>query len=658
VTVPEPELEAARACWRSGDLDGAARRLAALLERDPDAPAALGLLGAVQARRGDLGAAARCLERAAVLDPEEAAHHLNLGNVYLASGRPGKAAASFQAAVARAPDSPEAHGGLATALKAAGRLGEAIEAYGRAIALRPAFADAHNNLGTALKEAGRIEDAEASYRRAVEHAPRHPVAWSNLANALTVQGRYDEAIAAYRHALELAPDNPDVRYNLANTLVEHGAFDEAEAHFRAVVAARPDHVPAWRNLLYVVCLNPERTPQQVLEAHRLWGDRLAAAVGTRARAAHPNPRDPERVLHVGYLSPDFRAHAVAAFLEPVLRHHDPAAVAVTCYASVPRPDAVTERLKGLGHRWRDVHALPDAAVAEQVSADGIDLLVDLAGHTHGSRLSVLALKPAPVQATYLGYPTTTGLEAVDYRLTDRWADPEGAETPAVERTERIEGGFCCFQPADAAPPVGPLPARKNGHVTFGSLANTVKIHPGVVALWARVLDAVPGARLRLCRSTFDSPHMAARFRDAFGDHGIAPERVECVGRRGMDKAGFLGHYGDLDIALDTFPYAGHTTTCEALWMGVPLVTLAGDAFISRVGASILNMAGLEHLVAGDPDAFVAAARALADDLDGLEALRASLRERLAASPLLDAPGFARRLEAAYRRMWRRRCEAR
>jgi len=293
-----------------------------------------------------------------------------------------------------------------------------------------------------------------------------------------------------------------------------------------------------------------------------------------------------------------------------------------------------------------------------VRADGIDILVDLAGHTGGSRLAVLALRPAPLQAMYLGYPATTGLSAVDFRLTDAWADPEGSEAHGVEWPLRIEGGFCCYRPPDAAPEVAPLPALATGHVTFGSLTNTIKVNDRVVALWAEVLGAVPNSRLLLRRAAFESAAVRERITNAFAAAGVAPERVDCLTGADTDQAGYLATYHRIDLGLDTFPYAGHTTTCESLWMGVPVVTLAGGTFVSRVGVSVLSMAGLDDLIAPDAAAFVAIARRLATDLDALAALRANLRERLRGSPLLDAPGFTGRLEAAYRAVWREWCAKR
>jgi len=646
--------------------------------------------GAARERVGDLTGAERLYRDAAAADPKDPRPHLGIGTLAARAGRMAEAAEAFARACALAPRHAEAHVMHGVALGEAGRHTDAVRALERALALAPGHVPARFRLGVAQTDRGRLDDAVRAFAAVLMAEPGHVAARFNLGAVHAAAGRPVEAIACYEAVLAARPTHAEAALNLADVLrrghrydealavldaaLRHhpeaahlwasrgnvlkilDRLDEAEASYEKAVERAPDDDAAWGNALLCGLYVPDRPPEETLARHRAWGERVAAR--TPPPGPHTNDRDPDRPLKVGYLSPDFCSHAVASFLEPVLAHHDPAAVVPYAYASVTRPDAVTARLKALVPNWRDVHGVPDAEVAERVRADGIDLLIDLAGHTGGSRLPVLAYKPAPVQATYLGYPATTGLATVDWRLTDAWADPEGAEAHGVEKPARIEGGFCCYRPPDAAPEVGPPPALSAGHVTFGSLTNTIKVNARVVALWAEVLKAVPGSRLLLRRASFESAAVRDRVTAAFSDAGIDPERVECRTGADTDQRGYLATYHRIDVGLDTFPYAGHTTTCESLWMGVPVVTLAGDAFAGRVGVSVMRMAGLDDLVAADPAAFVATAVRLAGDLDRLGKLRAGMRDRLRNSALLDGPGFTRRLEAACRTMWAAWCRGR
>lgn len=655
MTARRTPLDDALAAWRRGDLPTAERLLSARLTADPKDARALGLMGTVQARRGDLAGAADCLERAARLDPKDAGARFNLGNVYRHQGRTADAATAFRAAVALAPRSPEALTGLAAVLLDAGDPKEAERLCRRAVRHRADFAEAHNILGTALKALGRTEDAEAAFRAALAHAPRHGAALSNLGNLLAATGRQPEALEAYDRALAADPDNPDTRYNLGNTLFDLGRTEDAERRFREVLARRPGHRRARHNLLFALCHLPRVTPEALLAEHRAQGERLTAEAGPRARKDFANDPDPARRLKVGYLSPDFRRHPVTYFTEPVLAHHDPAAVEVTCYAHVAGPDDRTARLKALVPRWRDVTGLSDDALAERIAGDGIDVLVDLGGYTRDTRVDALALRPAPVQVSYLGYPATTGLPAIGWRVTDAACDPPEAEAFYTERLVRLPVPFCAYAPPEAAPPVSPPPAHETGRVTFGSLINPRKLNGDVIALWARVLEAVPDARLLVFRTSLKDEALRRPYEEAFAAH-VGADRVTFAWE--LPPGGHLAVYARVDACLDTFPFCGHTTTCEALFMGVPTVTLAGKFFAGRMGASLLPAVGLDDLVAADAEGFVAAAARLAADPAALAELRRGLRDRLLASPLCDGAGFTRHLEAAYRDMWAAWCRER
>ena len=365
--------------------------------------------------------------------------------------------------------------------------------------------------------------------------------------------------------------------------------------------------------------------------------------------------DPGRRLRVGYVSNNFREHSVAFFVEALLASHDRSKVEIFCYADIMLADEFSGRLRRHSAQWRVITGQSDAQVAELIRQDAIDILVDLAGHTARNRLLVFARKPAPVQVTYLGYCNTTGLSAMDYRFTDALADSPGTtEHLHTEQLVRLPDCAWCYRPPDASPAVETPPVLRSGHITFGCFNARPKITGEMLALWARLLLEMPASSLLLKNVGFGEPSARQHTRDLLAKAGIAPERVELVGRV-PTLAGHLATYARVDIALDTFPYHGTTTTCEALWMGVPVITLAGRTHASRVGVSLLTTTGLPELVASSPDEYVKIAAALATDVPRLAALRTTLRTRMASSPLMDASRFARNVEAAYRQMWRTWC---
>lgn len=389
--------------------------------------------------------------------------------------------------------------------------------------------------------------------------------------------------------------------------------------------------------------------EEVFAEHMTYG-RMVGSVG-EAGSQKTEVRSREGRLRVGYFSPDLRAHSVADFIAPVLERHDRSKFEVICYSNVRVPDVFTERLRGHTDLWRDVTALSDAEAADMIRADGVDILVDLAGHTANGRLPIFARRPAPVQITYLGYPDTTGLAQMDWRMTDGFADPEGmTERFHTEKLLRLPRTAWCYHAYEGTPPVVDGPAATSGVVTFGSFNNLAKVTPGTVALWARVLKAAPGSRMMVKAAGLSSESARRRLLGRFEDNGIGADRVELVGRI-EDLVLHLAAYGRVDVGLDTYPYHGTTTTCEALYMGVPVVTLAGKRHVSRVGVSLLNNVGLPELVAKSDEEFVWIAATVAGDFAKLRDLRRSLRGKMEASPLMDAPGFVRDVEAAYLRAW-------
>jgi protein O-GlcNAc transferase len=503
------------------------------------------------------------------------------------------------------------------------RVDQAVAALQQLVEMHPASAKARRDLGAALLRADRLDEAQAELVKALELRPRFADAFASIGDVFHLQGKVDEAIACYRKALQLKPSASKVHSNLLLTLNYHRRLDA----------------------------------KTIYAEHVKWAAQHAAPLGAGV-GEHDNDPDPDRPIRVGYVSPDFRRHSVNYFVEPLLTARDRAGFHVTCYSDVIRPDDETDRILTLCDRWRDARTLSDEALAKLVRDDGIDILVDLAGHTGTNRLGVFARKPAPVQVTYLGYPNTTGMRAVDYRLTDAAADPPGkTEAFHAEQLVRLPH-FLCYQPPADAPAVAPPPVAANGFVTFGCFNVLAKVTPEAMGLWAKTMAVLPNSRLvmkdRL--GTLAYPARRRMVLDIFAYHRVAADRLDLLGKE-PDFAAHLAAYAKVDVVLDPFPYNGTTTTCEALWMGVPVVTLAGTRHAARVGVSVLQAAGLGELVAATPEAYARTAVVLARDPQRLAQLRTGLRQKLSASPLLDAAGFTASLENAYRDMWQRWCRA-
>jgi protein O-GlcNAc transferase len=532
----------------------------------------------------------------------------------------------------------------ANACARAGDWGNAIELYRSLIDLAPGFAPARVNLAASLmamrESAASFEVAE----RAAEIFPGFAPAWSVLGEAAMELACPVVAEAAFARGLTIAPDaSLGAKHALA--LQAQGracAARQAFAQARALAPADPAIASA---ALFCAQYDPLESPEEALAQARAWPNPAPGA-------ARPVPRDPdpERRLRVAYASPDFANHSCSYFLAPLLAAHDRTRVALFAYSDVAMPDGVTQAFRGLDLVWRDMAGRDDDAFLAQARADQIDVLVDCAGHTTGNRLTAFARRAASVQITWLGYPGTTGLDVFDARLVDAETDPPDAV--ASERLIRVKGGFLAYLPPPYAPEQGPPPFARNGYVTFGSFNNLPKLNPRTLDLWARAVAAVPGARLLIKARGLDEVRTAERVRGLLAASGLPAERV--ILRGFVDGvAAHIALYGEVDIALDPTPYNGTTTTCEALWMGVPVLTLAGDRHASRVGVSLLTRAGLDDLVVATPEDFVARAAALAADRAGLAELRADLRARLAASPLCDGRRLAAEFETVYRDLWRR-----
>ena len=529
-----------------------------------------------------------------------------------------------------------------------GRLDEAIADFQRAVQIEPDNAVAHGNLGLALTIQGRLDEAIVCCRRYVELKPDAAEGYSNLGRAWMAQGRIEEALACCRRALEIKPDLVQALLNLGVALQSQGQPAQAVACCRRALELKPEYAEAHSNLLYTLQYCSGVTPAVLAEAHAEF-DRRHAAPLRPAFAPQGNVAEPHRRLRLGFVSPDLGRHPVGYFLVRVLENLGRESQDTVCYSHRIVHDDVTRRFQAAATEWRDVLGLSDQRLAEQIREDRINVLFDLAGHTVRNRLLVFARKPAPIQITWIGYEGTTGLSAMDYLLADRYVVPEGSEHYYREQVLRMPEGYLCYDPPGDAPPVGPLPSLAKGYVTFGSFNNPSKIAPEVVAVWAEILCRLPTARLVMKYSGLGDPAVKGRYLDLFAAGGIAPQRLELL--PWSSYADYLATYHEVNVALDPFPFSGGATTCEVLWMGVPVVTCPLQTFASRHSLSYLSNVGLTETIAHDLEEYVERAVALAGDLPRLAALRAGLRERMAASPLCDGKRFATNLLSLLRDVW-------
>ena len=589
-------------------------------------------LGNAQLAKGNLDHAVTSYRRAIELNPNAALTHSNLGNALKDQGKLDQAVASYQCALERQPDLAEAHNNLGNALKDLGRSAEAVAFYHQAIQRKPDYAEAYNNLGNVLVEQEHLDEAILCCRRALELKPDYAAAYTNLGNALLGQGKLDESIACYRRVLELTPEDAQAYTNLANPLQVQGKWEEATNCRRKALDLRPNFAEAHSNLLLTLQYVEQITQAKLLDAHADFDRRHAT--GLRGTTV-PKIVDPSR-LRLGFVSADLGRHPVGYFLVGVLEQLRQQQVETVCYSDRIVKDDLTRRIQSAVSEWRDVKGLGDEALADQIRSDQIDVLFDLAGHTAQNRMLVFARKPAPIQITWAGYASTTGLSAIDYILADRYEIPPDAEWGYRERVLRMPDGYICYEPPVYAPVVGPLPALNTGRMTFGCFNNPAKITSKVIDVWSAILEQSPGSRLVLQYKGWNDPGVAGRFIDEL-KHRIDPDRLEFVGQ--TPHAECLASYNRIDLALDPFPYSGGLTTCEALWMGVPVITCPGETFASRHSLSHLSNIGLTETIANDLDQYIERAVSLANDLPRLSNLRAGLRQRMADSPLCDAKRF-------------------
>ncbi|MBF0425094.1 MAG: tetratricopeptide repeat protein [Magnetococcales bacterium] len=642
----EIHLGLADALHAVGRLEEAIAAYRQTLARQPANIEALNNLGVALDAAGQREEAISLLRHGVAQRPDFNPLYSNLGNALLHHGEVKAAVAVFEQGLGRGQQSADLWFNYGNALATRAASPEAVAAYEQALALDPLHLKARVNLANTFRLRGEIQAALGAYRQVLAHDPNFADAHNNMGVALLIQGESDAAIAALEQAAALAPNISAIHNNLGNAFKGTGQLDAAVASYRRAVALNPHDLEAHGNLVYTLSFHPDYDDPAILVEAR------------RFAAAHPPPRPPRvhpaarrdagsgRRLNVGYLSPDFRNHCQALFTMPLFSHHDRERFKIHCYAQLACGDAITERLAAHADLWHPIYGLSDPRVAERIEADGIDILVDLTMHMANGRPLVFACKPAPVQVAWLAYPGTTGLPAIDYRLTDPWLDPPGVgDDHYAERSIRLPDTFWCYDPLldDLHP--NPLPARTAGHVTFGCLNNFCKVSDATLDRFGRVLARVPGSRLLLLATA--GSHRR-RVWDCLGRWGISPERIEFVSYQ--PRPLYLQTYHRIDLCLDTLPYNGHTTSLDAYWMGVPVVTQVGGTVAGRAGWSQLNNLGLTELAAFDERAFVDVAVALANDWSRLAHLRATLRGRLQGSPLMDGGRFARAIETIYWRL--------
>ena len=621
----------------------------------PDDPNAHYNLGVALKSAGRLEDAAACYRKAVALKPDFAEAYGNLGSVFKDLGRLEDAVSSYRRAIKIKPDSSDTYINLGIALNGLGQLEEAAASYRKAAEIKPDSALAHFNLGNALKDAGRFEEAMASYKRAIEIKPDFAGVHNNLGGVLKNFGQLDAALASYHKALELKPDFAEAYNNVGGVLKDLGRLDAALDSYRSALKFKPDFAEAYSNLLFLYSYNALIDPQEYLAMARNWEQACVPAPERQAARQRIFQRRPlaGRRLRVGYVSGDFRQHAVSYFIEQLFAHHDRARIEIFAYPTQGVRDAVTERLQGMVDHWVPVAGIPDASIRDRIEADGIDILIDLSGHSSNNRLGVFARRAAPVQAYYLGYFASTGLTEMDYWIGDPILSPPEMDSHFSEQVWRLPRISWSYDGKDA-----PVPAWRpdpDGNVWIGSFNNLGKLTPATLALWARVLHALPEGRLLLKAKELNDAGNRQRILEVMGGHGIQPGQIELQDRSATPNwHGHMAYYDRLDIALDPVgAMGGVTTTFDALWMAVPVIALQGDRVASRATAAIVGALGHTEWAVRSEAEYIDRAVSLARDAEQRKSLRYAQRERMASSPLCDAKGLAASMENAYEEMFER-----
>jgi predicted O-linked N-acetylglucosamine transferase (SPINDLY family) len=588
-------------------------------------------------------------ENAIRINPSMADIYDNLGGALKQLGQLEDAINSYDDAIKADPFFAEAYNNRGNTLHSLGRFNEAVNSYQNAIKIKPNYAEAYSNLGFTQKCLGRHEEAVNNCNQAIELTPNLAEAYSNRGHALQGLNQSEAALSSFLRSIKLKPNKAELHKSLADWFLDMGRLEEAVNSYEKAINLKSDYSEAFnsRNCLlnYISDLTPVEIFNKHLEFEEQFGERIL-----ESKQQVTLNKDSLRRMRVAYISPDFRAHSVAYFFEPLLMSHDKNLVEVFCYYNDSVEDDTTERLRNRADHWRSIVGMNDKAVVKLIKKDNIDILVDLTGHTAKNRLTVFTYKPAPIQVTWLGYPNTTGLSAMDYRLTDGISDPVGeVDELYSEKLVRLPNGFLCYQGDESIPFGKTMPCLERGYITFGCFNNLNKVTPEVIKLWAKILLSVPHSHLLLKSRQFVCQKTKSRYLEMLRHEGITDDRIELHART-PKKEDHLSQYSAVDIGLDPFPYNGTTTTCEALWMGVPVISMYGDRHASRVGASILTHVGLVEFIARNTDDYVNKAIENAHNVEPLEVLRCNLRSQLLSSPLCDDVLFAGNIEKAYQQM--------
>jgi protein O-GlcNAc transferase len=685
---PDLLLQLAEKAYFDKDYTSAEQYLKEALAYYPGSAELHSNLGLILQRTEKLDEAIEYFRKAIRLDPNLADAHYNLGNALQTEGNLDEAKDSYQKALELDPGLPNVSYNLGTVYKELKQYERAAFYFRRALESDPDSSEAFSSLGTVLAEDGYNDEALGYFRKAIVINQKNTNAYLGLAAVFQRKRNFEKAIEYYSHALLMDPQNPDIYFNLgliyrekweldrameclqrAAQLRENdpnvyyhmgavqelqGRFDLAAESYKKALRMQKDFVDVYQGLIMLMNYTGTYSPEEIFKAHAQFAETFEKPFASSAVPMSRKRLTGNRV-RLGYFSPDFRRHSVAYFIEPILMSHTRKDFEVFCYSNVKTPDSVTQRIQSFVEHWREMRELSDDEAIELIQKDEIDILIDLAGHTSGNRMLMFARKPAPMQVSWIGYPTTTGLSAMDYKIVDSYTDPPGmTEQYYTERLLRLPDSFLCYQPEKEVPEVSLAPSLKSGHITFGSFNNFAKMSLEVVGAWANIMKAVPDSRLLLKSHCFSDEGTRRYASELFARHGIEKERVELLLYEPSVQT-HLSLYRRVDIGLDTFPYNGTTTTCEALWMGVPVLTLSGGTHASRVGMSLLSNIGLSELVALTEKEYMEAAIELANDTKRLQGLRKSLRDMMASSPLTNAKRFTADLESCYRIMWGKLC---
>jgi predicted O-linked N-acetylglucosamine transferase (SPINDLY family) len=639
---------------QDGDLEQAIKIFSEILQVEPNNIYALHYLGLLYYRLKRYDLSLSLIKKAIEYEPNYVDAYNNLGVILSDIGQYDEAIEYYQQAIKVNSNSFFAYYNLGNILRVKGHFDKATTFYRKAIELNPNFAEAYCNLGYSLQQKGDFDEAITLYRKAIELNPNFAEAYCNLATALQNMGLFDEAINHYRHAIHLNPNSPVVVNNLGNSLAEQGKLNEAASCYRQSLHLNPSFSPAYSNLLFSLLHNDCYDAASIFSEHLQFAENYEKPL-TSQIIPHTNICGDDRKLRIGYLSPDFKRHSVAYFIEPVLKAHNKNNFEIFCYSNSPVQDDVTKRIKRYTDQWRNIVHMNDEQAAALIKNDRIDILVDLAGHTSHNRILLFARKPSPIQINWMGYPASTGLSSIDYRIVDSYTDPAGkTDQFNSEALIRLPETFLCYLPDCDSPEINRMPALEAGCITFGSFNKFSKISSKTFSVWTAILNRISNSRLILKSIALSDSSTRNYALDKFVEGGIEKNRIELYSWL-LSVRDHLELYNRIDIALDTFPYNGTTTTCEALWMGVPVITLAGTTHASRVGVSLLSNVGLPEMIALTTEEYVAKAVDLARDLDKLQSLRKSLRDMMSRAPLTDAKKFTLNLEECYRGMWANWC---